>query len=158
MLTELTLRFNFLTITKMNTKFTIFLFSLFSILAPVTPLIIIAILFIWLDMFFGIWRSVKLGGWKAFRSRRLSNTVSKSFLYSGGILVVFFLEKYVLADILGLFVSVDLILTKAFTFFCTFIEIKSINESYEDITGKNILKAFKDFVTRSKQDFNELKP
>lgn len=142
----------------MNTKISIFLFSVLSILAPVQPLVIIAITFIWMDMFFGIWRSVKLAGWKSFRSRRLSNTISKSLLYSGGIIVVFFLEKYILADILGLFVSVDLILTKAFTFFCTFIEIKSINESYEDITGKNILKAFKDFITRTKQDLNEFKP
>jgi hypothetical protein len=142
----------------MKTKLQLLLLSIFTILTPVYPLVFITISFIWLDTFFGVWRSVKLGGWKAFRSRKLSAIVSKSLLYSGGIVAVFFLEKYVLADILGLFVSVDLILTKAFTFFCAFIEIKSINESYEDITGKNILKAFKDFLSRTKQDLNELKP
>lgn len=142
----------------MKTKLYLLLLSIFTILTPVYPLVFITISFIWLDTFFGIWRSVKLGGWKAFRSRKLSAIVSKSLLYSGGIVAVFFLEKYVLADILGLFISVDLILTKAFTFFCAFIEIKSINESYEDITGKNILKAFKDFISRTKQDLNELKP
>jgi hypothetical protein len=142
----------------MKTKLHLILLSIFTILTPVYPLVFITISFIWLDTFFGIWRSVKLGGWKAFRSRKLSAIVSKSLLYSGGIVAVFFLEKYVIADILGLFVSVDLILTKAFTFFCAFIEIKSINESYEDITGKNILKAFKDFISRTKQDLNELKP
>lgn len=129
-----------------------------SILAPVVPMILIAITFIWLDMVFGLWRSIKLGGWKAIRSRRLSNTISKSLLYSGAIVAVFMLEKHVLSDILGMFVSVDLILTKAFTFFCTFVEIKSINESYEDITGKNVLNAFKEFLTRTKEDLNEFKP
>lgn len=120
-------------------------------------MIIIAVLFIWMDMIFGIWRSVKIGGWKSIRSRRLSNTISKSLLYAGAIVAVYLLEKYVLADILGMFISVDLILTKAFTFFCAFVEIKSVNESYEDITGKNVLKAFKDFLTRTKQEWDEFK-
>lgn len=142
----------------MNTKLSLLLLSFLAILSPVTPLVIIAISFIWMDTLFGIWRSVKLKGWKSFRSRKLSAIISKSLLYSGGIVAVFFLEKYVIADILGLFVSVDLILTKAFTFFCTFIEIKSINESYEDITGKNILKALKEFLSRTKDQFNEFKP
>lgn len=141
----------------MKTKLSLFALSLLSILAPVKPMVLIAIGFIILDMFFGVWRSVKKNGWKSFRSRRLSNTISKSFLYAGAIVSVYFLEKYLLADILGLFVSVHLVLTKAFTFFCTFIEIKSINESYEDVTGKNVLKSFKEFLTRTKNDLTEFK-
>ena len=120
-------------------------------------MVAIAIMFIWCDMFFGIWRAVKLGGWKSIRSRRLSSTISKSLLYSGAIVAIFLMEKFVLADIIGMFVSVDLVLTKAFTFFCVMVEIKSINESYYDITGKNILQSFKKFLTRSKQQLNEFK-
>lgn len=131
--------------------------AMLSVLAPVKPMVAIAIMFIWCDMFFGIWRSVKLKGWKSIRSRRLSSTISKSLLYSGSIVAIFLMEKFVLADILGMFVKVDLILTKAFTFFCVMVEIKSINESYYDITGKNILQSFKQFLTRSKQQFNEFK-
>jgi hypothetical protein len=141
----------------MKTKLSLFLLSLLSILAPVKPMVLIAVGFIILDMFFGVWRSVSLYGWKSFRSRRLSNTASKSFLYAGAIVSVYFLEKYLLADLLGLFVSVHLVLTKAFTFFCTFIEIKSINESYEDVTGTNVLKSFKEFLTRTKNDLTEFK-
>lgn len=141
----------------MKTNLTFFAISLLTVLAPVKPMIIIAIGFIWLDMFFGIWRSIKLGGWKAIRSRRLSNTISKSLLYSGAIVAVFLLEKFILADLIGMFISVDLVLTKAFTFFCAFVEIKSVNESYEDITGKNVLVAFKEFLTRTKEDFEEFK-
>lgn len=141
----------------MKTKFGLFLMAIFSVLAPVKPMVAIAIMFIWCDMFFGIWRSVKLGGWKSIRSRRLSSTISKSLLYSGAIVVIFLMEKFVLADIIGMFIKVDLILTKAFTFFCVMVEIKSINESYNDITGKNILESFKKFLTRSKQELNEFK-
>ena len=120
-------------------------------------MVLIAVGFIILDMFFGVWRSVSLYGWKSFRSRRLSNTASKSFLYAGAIVSVYFLEKYLLADLLGLFVSVHLVLTKAFTFLGTFIEITSINESYEEVTGKNVLKSFKEFLTRTKNDLTEFK-
>jgi len=67
------------------------------------------------------------------------------------------LEKYVISDLIGLFISVDLVLTKAFTFFCVFIEITSINESYQDVTGSNVLKSFKEFLTAKKQEWDELK-
>jgi hypothetical protein len=141
----------------MKTKISIFALSLLSILAPVKPMVLIAIAFIWLDLCFGVWRSVRLKGWRSIRSRGLARTISKSLLYAGGIVVVYFLEKYVISDLIGLFVSVELVLTKAFTFFCVFIEIKSINESYFDVTGKDVLKSFKEFLTAKKQEWDEFK-
>jgi hypothetical protein len=120
-------------------------------------MVLIAICFIWIDLVVGIWRSVKLKGWKSIRSRGLARTISKSLIYSGGIVAVFMLEKYVIADLIGLFVSVDLVLTKAFTFFCVFIEMKSINESYFDVTKKDVLKSFKEFLTAKKEEWEELK-
>lgn len=141
----------------MKNKLFLFAMSMISLLSPVKPMVCIAILFIWLDLFFGIWRAVHLGGWKSIRSRRMSSTISKSLLYAGGIVVIFMLEKFVIADIIGMFISVDLVLTKAFTFFCVMVEIKSINESYLDITGKDIFQSFKKFLTRSKQSFDEFK-
>lgn len=141
----------------MKTKFSIFAFSLLSILAPVKPMVLIAIAFIWLDLCFGVWRSVRLKGWRSIRSRGLARTVSKSLLYAGGIVAVYCLEKFVISDLIGLFVSVELVLTKAFTFFCAFIEIKSINESYYDVTGKDVLKSFKEFLTAKKQQWDEFK-
>ena len=141
----------------MKTNLTLLALSFLSILAPVTPMVLIAICFIWLDLVVGIWRSVTLKGWKSIRSRGIARTVSKSLIYSGGIVSVFMLEKYVIADLIGLFVSVDLVLTKAFTFFCIFIELKSINESYFDVTKKDVLKSFKEFITAKKQEWDEFK-
>jgi hypothetical protein len=141
----------------MKTNLTLLGLSFLSILAPVTPMVLIAICFIWLDLVVGIWRSVKLKGWKSIRSRGFARTVSKSLIYSGGIVAVFMLEKYVIADLIGMFISVDLVLTKAFTFFCVFIEMKSINESYFDVTKKDVLKSFKDFITAKKQEWDEFK-
>ena len=141
----------------MTTKTQILAFALFAVLAPVKPLVFIAVLAIILDTCFGIWRSVKKNGWASIRSRRLSHTISKSLLYSGAIVFIFLLEKFVIADILGKFIAVDLVLTKMFTFFCVVTEIKSINESYFSVTGVNVWDKFMQFVKRSKEQLEELK-
>ena len=141
----------------MKSKLTLLLFSTIAILAPVKPLVLIAVLAIILDTCFGIWRSVKKNGWVSIRSRRLSHTISKSLLYSGAIVFIFLLEKYVVSDILGHFIAIDLILTKAFTFFCVITEVKSINESYLSVTGVNVWDKFVKFLKRGKEQLDELK-
>ena len=141
----------------MKTKLTLFVFSLMTILAPVKPMVLMAVATIILDMGFGVWRSVKKNGWASIRSRRLSNTISKSLLYSGAIVFIFLLEKFILADLLAYFISVDLLMTKAFTAFCVFTEVKSINENYFSVTGINVWEKFMQFVKRSKEQVEELK-
>jgi hypothetical protein len=139
----------------MKTKLLLFLISLLAILSPIKGMVLITIFFIWLDLFAGIWRSKKLK--LPLRSRGFARTISKTCLYAGGIVCVFFLEKSVLEDLIGLFVSVDLVLTKAFTFYCVFTELKSINESYYDVTKKDVLKSFKEFITAKKQEWDGFK-
>lgn len=134
---------------------TLFGVSFLSILAPVKGMVAITIFFIWVDLCVGIWRSKKLK--YPLRSTGFKRTVSKTLLYAGAIVSVFFLEMYVLADLIGLFISVDLVLTKAFSFFCVFVELKSINESYFDVTKKDVLKSFKEFLTAKKEEWQELK-
>ena len=137
----------------MKTK--LFLLAPLTILAPIKPLVLLAVTSIILDTCFGIWRSWKKGN--KIRSRRLSHTISKSLLYSGAIVFVFLLEKFVISDILGHFIAIDLVLTKMFTFFCVVTELKSINESYESVTGKDVWKAFVNFAKRSKEQIEDLK-
>jgi hypothetical protein len=137
----------------MRTK--LFFLAPLTILAPIKPLVLLAIASIILDTCFGIWRSWKKGN--KIRSRRLSHTISKSLLYSGAIVFIFFLEKYVIADILGHFIAIDLIMTKMFTFFCVATELKSVNESYESVTGVDIWKKMFEFFKRSKETINDLK-
>ena len=136
-----------------NTTLAIFA-SLFTVLAPVQPLVLVAILAIFIDTIFGVWRSVKKNGWTSFKSRRLSDTLGKAALYSGGIVFTFLIEKFIAGDIVAHFISVELIMTKFVAFFCVVVEVKSINESYESVTGKNILAAMRKFVTRSKEELD----
>lgn len=140
----------------MKTKLLLLATSFLAVLSPVKPMIYVAILAIILDTSFGIWRSVKKGGWKAIRSRRLSHVVSKSLLYCGSILFIFLVEKHIAADLLAHFIAVDLVMTKIVAFFCVAVEIKSINESYESVTGKNLLKSLREFITRAKEEADKL--
>jgi hypothetical protein len=141
----------------MKTKLVLMLTSILAVVSPVFPMIYIALLAILIDTGFGVWRSVKKGGWKSIRSRRLSHVIIKSLLYSGAILFVFLIEKYIAADIVANFISIDLIMTKIVAFFCVVVEIKSINESYESVTGKNVLKSLREFITRAKEEADKLK-
>jgi len=141
----------------MKAKLLLMITSMLAVIAPVFPMIYIAILAILIDTGFGIWRSVKKGGWKSIRSRRLSHVISKSLLYSGAILFTFLIEKYIAADLIAQFVAVDLVMTKVIAFFCVVVEVKSINESYESVTGKNMLKALRVFITRAKEEADKLK-
>ena len=141
----------------MKAKLLLMITSMLAVIAPVFPMIYIAILAILIDTAFGIWRSVKKEGWKSIRSRRLSHVISKSLLYSGAILFTFLIEKYIAADLIAQFVAVDLVMTKVIAFFCVVVEVKSINESYESVTGKNMLKALRVFITRAKEEADKLK-
>jgi hypothetical protein len=139
-----------------KTKLLLLASSFLAVISPVKPIVYIALLAIILDTSFGVWRSVKKGGWKAIRSRRLSHVISKSILYCGAILFAFLIEKYIAADLLANFISTDLIMTKIVAFFCVAVEIKSMNESYESVTGKNILKSLREFITRAKEEADKL--
>jgi hypothetical protein len=138
----------------MKTK--IIMGSILAILSPVKPLIYIALLSILIDTGFGIWRSVKKGGWKAIKSRRLSHTISKSLLYSLAITLVFLIEKYIAADLIAHFIAIELVMTKVVALSCVFVELLSINESYKDVTGVNILKSLRSFVTRAKEEASNI--
>ena len=138
-------------------KIKILLASIIAVLSPVKPMIYIAICAILLDTMFGIWRSVKKNGWVSIKSRKLSHTISKSVLYSGAIIFVFLIEKYIAADLVAEFISVELIMTKVVALGCVFVEILSINENYEAVTGNNIIKSLKSFVLRAKEEADKLK-
>ena len=141
----------------MKAKLFLMITSMLAVIAPVFPMIYIAILAILIDTGFGVWRSVKKGGWSSIRSRKLSHVISKSLLYSGAILFTFLIESYIAKDLIAQFVAVDLVMTKVIAFFCVVVEVKSINESYESVTGKNMLKALRSFVTRAKEEADKFK-
>jgi hypothetical protein len=141
----------------MKTYLSTILFSFLAVIAPIKPLILLAFGAIILDTYFGLWKTVRLKGWKAIRSRRLSDTITKSFLYVGGILLIFFAEMYILQDITSKYTSIDNFLTKTFTIFCLVVEAKSINESYYEVKGINLFKSMLVFIQRARETSNKIK-
>lgn len=126
--------------------------SLLAIFTPIVPFVLLAFAAIILDLYFGIWKTVRLFGYKAIRSRRLSDTITKTLLYVGGIVMIFLAEKFVLKGVSEQYTNIEFILTKAFTLFCLTTEGKSINESYYAVTGKNLWASFVVFVQRARQE------
>ena len=142
----------------MKTNSLIILSGIITILAPVGPLLTIALISILLDVCFGVWRSYKKREdqeskfWDVVQSQRLYATAVKSAIYAGSITFFFLVEKYIAGDIIAHFIAIELLLTKAVALFFVFIEVKSMNESYKDVTGKDILASFKKFITGLKSE------
>lgn len=147
----------------MKTNALIILSGILTILAPVGPLLTIALISIGLDVCFGVWRSYKKREhqkdkfWDVVQSQRLYATAVKSLTYAGAITFFFLVEKYIAGDIIAHFISIELLLTKAIALFFVFIEVKSMNESYKDVTGKDILASFRKFVTGLKSESDKWK-
>lgn len=147
----------------MKTNALIILSGIVTILAPVGPLLTIALISIMLDVCFGVWRSYKKREdeeskfWDVVQSQRLYATAVKSAIYAGAITFFFLVEKYIAGDIIAHFIAIELLLTKAVALFFVFIEVKSMNESYKDVTGKDILASFKKFVTGLKTESDKWK-
>lgn len=147
----------------MKTSTLIFLTGLLTILAPVSPLLTISLVAIFLDVCFGVWRSWKKRENKeakfsdVMQSKGLYNTAVKCFTYAGAITFFYLVEKYIAGDIIAHFIAIELLLTKAVALFFVFIEVKSMNESYKDVTGKDILASFKKFITGLKSESDKWK-
>ena len=140
----------------MKTYISIALASMLAVISPVAPMFSISLFSIFIDTCFGVWRSVKKNGWVSFKSKRLSSTLSKSLLYSLAIILIFLVEKYIAGDLISHFISIDLVMTKVVAFFCVIVEVKSINESVEDVTGKNMLQCLRRFITRAKNEAKDI--
>lgn len=147
----------------MKTNALIILSGILTILAPVGPLLTIALMSIGLDVCFGVWRSYndrkdkETKFWDVVQSQRLFSTAVKSAIYSAAIVFFYLVEKYIAGDIIAHFISIELLLTKAVALFFVFIEVKSMNESYKDVTGKDILASFRKFITGLKSESDKWK-
>ena len=64
----------------MKTYLNYILSGLILFFAPIQGLLIAVAFGIFLDTFTGIFKSIKLNGWRSIRSRRLSHIVSKMLL------------------------------------------------------------------------------
>lgn len=125
-----------------------------AFLAPIKALIIIVGLCIAADTITGIMKARKKK--EAITSRKLSVVISKMFLYEGAIILFFCIEKFILADFVGYFCDIPLVITKFVAAVLCMIEIMSINENYKAISGISVWSKFKTLLARAKEVKSEI--
>jgi len=134
--------------------------ALLLFFAPIQQLVMVVGLAILCDTFTGIYKSVKLDGWKSIRSRKLSNIISKMVLYEVAIIVLYPIDKFLLNELLLNIVSVQYFSTKVACVLLILVEITSIKENIEAALKINIWKTLKNFIKRAKEvsnNYDEIK-
>ena len=134
--------------------------SLILIFVPIYGILIAVAAAIILDTFTGVFKTVKLNGWKSVRSRKLSHIVSKMLLYEICVLLLFVIDKFILNEFIFKWLSIDFMFTKICAILLIFVELVSIKENIEASFKIDIWKLLKDAFNRAKEiksDFNEIK-
>ena len=130
--------------------------ALLLFFAPIQQLVMVVGLAILCDTFTGIYKSVKLDGWKSIRSRKLSNIISKMVLYEIAIIVLFPIDKFLLNELLLNIVSVQYFSTKVACVLLILVELTSIKENIEEALKIDIWKTLKNFIKRAKEVSNNV--
>jgi hypothetical protein len=128
--------------------------------APIQGLLIAVAFGIFLDTFTGIFKSIKLTGWRSIRSRTLSNIVSKMLLYQITILLLYVIDKFLLNEFIKLHFTIEFMFTKLVAILLIFIELVSIKENVEAALKIDIWKMLKNLLNRAKEvktDINQIK-
>jgi fumarate reductase subunit D len=128
------------------THFNSLLIAIIALLTPIKPLLLTVGFLIAVDFIFGLMRAYKLK--EKITSRKASNTISKMVLYTLCVLSVFFLDKYILETTLNL--------AKIVAGFISLVEIQSILETFEIMTGINIWDRLVKIVKRGTSETKDL--
>ena len=134
--------------------------SLILLFVPIYGLLVAVGSAIILDTFTGIFKSIKLNGWKSIRSRKLSNVISKMALYEICIIFLFVIDNYVLNEFIKHAFGFDFMFTKICAILLIFVELVSIKENIEETFKVDIWKMLKEAFNRAKElksDLNEIK-
>lgn len=125
--------------------------SLLLLFVPIHGLLVAVGTAIILDTFTGIFKSIKLEGWKSVKSRRLSQIISKMMLYEICILLLFVMDKFLLNEFIKHAFGFEFMFTKICAILLIFIELVSVKENIEEALRIDIWKMLKNALTRAKE-------
>lgn len=134
--------------------------SLILLFVPIYGLLIAVAMAIILDTFTGVFKSIKLHGFRSIRSRKLSSIVSKMLLYEVTILLLFLMDKYLLNELVILWFGIEFMFTKMCAIVLIFIELVSVKENIEEAYNIDIWTMLKKLLSRAKDiksDIDDLK-
>lgn len=125
--------------------------SLILLFVPIYGLLIAVGSAIVLDTFTGIFKSIKLNGWKSIRSRKLSNVISKMALYEICIIFLYLIDNFVLNEFIKSAFGFDFMFTKICSILLIFVELVSIKENIEETFKVDIWQLLKKSFNRAKE-------
>jgi hypothetical protein len=130
----------------------------FSFFLPISGILGLLFTLILSDTATGIWKAKHQK--QEITSRKFSSIVSKLLLYELCVILFFLIDYFILNDIILVFFSVPLMLTKVLALVLASIEIMSINENYKVVKGIDLWQSAKLLFARAKEvkdDLNKLK-
>jgi hypothetical protein len=119
-----------------------------AFLAPITGIMITVAVCIAADTVMGIWKAKKLK--QEVTSRKLSQIISKMFLYQMTVMLIFCVDTFILNDIIQQFFTVPLLATKIVALTLISIELFSIDENFKAVKKKGFWDYFKELTARAK--------
>lgn len=123
----------------------IWLFALFAVFLPIKELMLTIGFLVAADLVVGVWKAIKTG--QRIRSRRMSDTITKLLLYQLAIMSGFLIETFIISELIPI--------TKLIATVIAIIEFKSIIESIEAVTGKDLWSKIKAIVGRKSEDLTD---
>jgi Bacteriophage holin family len=127
-----------------------------AFLAPIQGIMITVAICILADTVMGIWKANKLN--EKVTSRKLSQIISKMFLYQATVVLIFAIDKFILDGIIQQFFTVPLLSTKLVALTLISIELFSIDENFKAVKKKGFWDYFKDLTSRAKEVKDEIDP
>lgn len=127
--------------------------------APIQGLLLTVGVAILLDTLTGIYKTVKIKGWRSVKSRKLSDIVGKMFLYQLCVIALYPIDHYLLNELLLHVVSIENFATKLTCVLLIFIELVSIKENIEAARNIDIWTMLKNVLQRTKEikdDVNDI--
>ena len=112
-----------------------------AVFLPIKELMLTIGFLVAADMVVGIWKALKLK--QRIRSRRMSDTITKLLLYQIAIMSGFLIESFIIAELIPI--------TKLVATVIAVIEFKSIIESIESVTGKDLWSKIKSIIGRKSE-------
>lgn len=141
-------------------KYINYIFASFILFfVPIYGLLISVGAAIVLDTVTGVYKSIRLEGWRSIRSRKLSNVISKMALYEVCIILLFVIDKYVLNEFIKHAFGFEFMFTKICAILLIFTELVSIKENIEETFKIDIWALLKSTFNRAKEiksDINEI--
>jgi len=138
-----------------NSTTTIFMIII-AFLAPIHGILITVGIAILADTIIGVWKANRLK--EKITSRRLSQIISKMFLYNSTVILFFLIDSFILNAVLLTFFSVPFMLTKIIALTLISIEIYSMDEKWKAVHTTGLWDAFKKLTSRAKDIKDEITP